>query len=75
MRMLAENLGRLARDHRVCHPTQHMVQGSARQSRGVEERLDNLRRLSGIETGGVFGILGRRWKGFMRPSSPASSPR
>jgi hypothetical protein len=23
----------------------------------------------------AFGILGRRWKGFMRPSSPASSPR
>jgi hypothetical protein len=22
----------------------------------------------------AFGILGRRWKGFMRPSSPASSP-
>jgi hypothetical protein len=53
MRMLAENLRRIRRDRGVCDPTQHMVQGPARQSCGVEERVDHLRRLSGIETGGV----------------------
>jgi hypothetical protein len=56
MRVLAENLGRLARDSRVCHPAQHMVQGAAGQSGGVAERLDHLRSFSGIETGGVVAI-------------------
>jgi hypothetical protein len=51
--MLAENLGRLARDSRVRHPKQHMIDGPARQRCGVKERLDHLRRLSGVETGGV----------------------
>jgi hypothetical protein len=36
MRMLAENLRWICRDRGVCHPTQHMVQGSAGQSCGVE---------------------------------------
>ena len=56
MRVLAENLGRLARDRGGLRDPQHMVQGAAGQSCGVEERLDHLRRLSGIETGGVVAI-------------------
>jgi hypothetical protein len=56
MWVLKENLGRLAGAHRIRDPTQHIVQAASGERSGVEVRLDDFRRLGGIEAGGVVAV-------------------
>src|SRR5215211_564675 len=72
--MLKENLGWLAGARRIRDPPQYIVQAASGERSGVEERLDDLRRLSGIEAGsGVVpvptarhgrGSVASRWSGL-----------
>jgi hypothetical protein len=60
MGMLQENLGWLAGAHRIRDPTQYIVQAASGERGGVEERLDDFRRLGGIEAGGVVTVPAAR---------------